>query len=128
MKIILSAGDFGNWGESFAQKSAEFLIKRGAPVDRIILVNQGFDTESEIAAVASFLGNKNQIALITSASHQYRAQLYFSSHGIDAVGIPTDFFSNGELKIEISKPDAAALLKINRALHEYFGIIEALAF
>lgn len=128
LKIILSAGDFGNWGESFAHKSAKFLVNRGVPADKIRIVPHGFDTESEIAAVASFLGNTNQIALITSASHQYRAQLYFSNHGIDADGIPTDFFSNGELTIEISKPNAAAILKINRALHEYLGIIEALTF
>ncbi|MCG7644882.1 YdcF family protein [Alteromonas sp. Cnat3-28] len=128
LKIILSAGDFGNWGESFAHKSAKFLVNRGVPADKIRIVPHGFDTESEIAAVATFLGNKKQIALITSASHQYRAQLYFSNHGIDAVGIPTDFFSNGELTIEVTRPDMSALLAINRALHEYLGIIEVIAF
>lgn len=128
LKIILSAGDFGNWGESFAHKSAKFLINRGIPADKIKVVPQGFDTESEIAAIAKFLGDKRQLALITSASHQYRAQLYFSSHGIDAVGIPTDFFSNGKLTVEVTRPNAGALLVINRALHEYLGIIEVLAF
>ena len=125
--IVLTAGDFGNWGESFATKSARFLEDRGIPKSRLVIVSEGHDTKSEVLALAS-LNDAKKIALVTSASHQYRAQYYFAQQNMPVYGFPTDFLSNGSLDFAPHLPEANCLITINRALHEYLGILEALIF
>lgn len=124
LTLIVSAGNFGGWEYSYAEKAKEFLLEHGVPDKKIIVISEGYDTDSETQAIAKSL-NSDTVLVVTSASHQKRAQSYFNKHGITAWGIPTDYLTNSRIDSSLSAPDIYSMLVIKRAMHEYLGLLEA---
>jgi len=71
---------------------------------------------------------EDQFLLVTSAVHMPRAMALFKKAGMNPVAAPAGFFDRKEkrrLSPEEFFPNAEALQKSDRAVHEYLGIVWA---
>lgn len=121
-QIVVSGGNLADWPKTLAEYSREFLVQQGIPNKSISVVNNGFNTRSEVSAICEKL-EVEEIALVTSASHQLRATREFQKCGIKVTNIPVDFLTQPNIKFEISLPNADSLKRSERAIHEYLGLI-----
>ena len=123
MPIYLAGGILGPDNKvAIAEHNKQFLIMMGVKEADIHTVPQGYNTESELAALAPQLKGK-KIALITSASHLPRTTNYFEYFGLDYLAIPVDHLSKITIKPMIDLPNARALYRSERAIHEYLGLL-----
>lgn len=99
-----------------------FFRKMGVPEQDILIVPQGRNTETEVAALAPLLKNK-YISLVTSASHMPRAIQYFEDHGLKVLPIPVEHLSRKNIELTLGLPNASSLYRSERAIHEYLGLI-----
>jgi uncharacterized SAM-binding protein YcdF (DUF218 family) len=113
-------------GRNVAPGMAVAAEALGVPKDRIVALNQPRDTREEAAAVAARVGDA-PFLLITSAYHIPRARALFEKQGANPVPVcachrvaPDEPFEMNDLV-----PRGHSLMKSERALHEYMGILWA---
>ncbi len=87
--ILLSGGAMRFGHQSMAQISANLLITLGVPEDKIKVIEQGRDTNSEVVALKRYLGPLAPV-LVTSATHMKRAVRLFARHGISVIPAPAE--------------------------------------
>jgi uncharacterized SAM-binding protein YcdF (DUF218 family) len=126
-KLILSGG--GNRHEATeADLLAAAGASLGAPQDRMVLESQSRDTIDEVRALRALLGEE-RFALVTSATHLPRAMAMFKKAGMNPIPAPTDYLALDEPAGMGSLlgliPRAGAGGTIERALHEYLGLLWA---
>jgi uncharacterized SAM-binding protein YcdF (DUF218 family) len=101
-------------------QSAQVL---GVPAGDIVEDGQGFDTAGEALAVRRAIGSEPFI-LVTSATHLPRALALFRKQGLDPLPSPADFTGLPHLGPAIL-PGAGAVVNVERAVHEYLGMLFA---
>jgi uncharacterized SAM-binding protein YcdF (DUF218 family) len=123
MPIYLAGGVLGK-KDKFSQASHNkaFFELMGVDGADVFITPKGFNTETEVAELASLLKDK-QISLVTSASHLPRAVRYFEEHNIKVLPIPVEHLSRRKIEPMINLPNATSLYRSERALHEYLGLI-----
>jgi uncharacterized SAM-binding protein YcdF (DUF218 family) len=123
-QLILSGGSSG-----MTTSEAEVLgaagVSLGAPRDHMVLESQSWDTIDEVRALRVLLG-QNRFVLVTSAMHMSRAMAMFRKAGMSPIAAPTDYLASGEDSDMLGWfPHAGAGQMIERALHEYLGLLWA---
>lgn len=113
-------------GRNVAPGMAVAAEALGVPREQIVALNDPRDTREEAAAVAERVGEA-PFLLITSAYHIPRARALFEKQGAHPIPVcachrvaPDDPFEVNDLF-----PRAHSLMKTERALHEYLGILWA---
>jgi uncharacterized SAM-binding protein YcdF (DUF218 family) len=107
---------------------AEFLSREaqslGVPAGQIVEERRTWDTADEARLIKERLGTAPFI-LVTSASHLPRAVRLFRKQGLDPIPSPSDFgaLDTPGLSGLSLIPAAGPLSKIERATHEYLGIL-----
>jgi uncharacterized SAM-binding protein YcdF (DUF218 family) len=106
---------------SQAHHNKAFLEFMGVASNDIFTSEIGFNTETEVAALATLLGTKH-ISLVTSASHLPRAVRYFEELNIKVLPIPVEHLSRKRVEPVFDLPSASNLYRSERAIHEYLGL------
>jgi uncharacterized SAM-binding protein YcdF (DUF218 family) len=101
-------------------RTAELL---GVPPADIVSQPQSIDTDDEARAVRRQVGDA-PVILVTSASHLPRAVGLFRKQGVDAVPSPADYVGLAP-RAPTFLPAAAPLNTVEKALHEYLGMLFA---
>lgn len=118
---LIVSGYAGKNSISCAQAYAEMAIDMGINPERIIKLEDPRDTHEEALAAKNIIGNA-RLALVTSASHMPRAYNYFASQNINAFTAPTFYLAKYSEQSDL-KFNAAGLLKSERAIYEYIGLL-----
>lgn len=121
-KLILSGG--GVYGPS-SEAEAMFRVARALRVPRedLILESESRDTEEQARLIEPLVG-KEELLLVTSASHMPRAMAVFREQGLHCMAAPT----NHQIKrYEGIVPDSffpqpKGLEKATTAFYEYLGL------
>jgi uncharacterized SAM-binding protein YcdF (DUF218 family) len=123
-KLVLSGG--GNRDETTeAHLLAAASASLGAGADRMVLESQSCDTIDEVRALRTVLGEE-RFVVVTSATHLPRAMAMFKKAGMNPIAAPTDYLALHEAAGMVDWiPHAGAAFVIERALHEYLGILWA---
>jgi uncharacterized SAM-binding protein YcdF (DUF218 family) len=122
-KIILSGGAVFN-----RHPEAETLLRTAqmlnVPQRDIVLDNNSKDTEEQAVQISSMVG-KDRFILVTSAYHMPRAVAIFKKIGLLPIPAPTNHMvlKKGNIRPEDFYPSSGALLKVERAAHEYLGLV-----
>ncbi len=119
-KLIVS-GYAGHNSISCAQAYSDMAISMGMKPSRIIKLENPRDTEEEAIAVKKIIG-ENSMALATSASHMPRALTFFKQQNLNVTAAPTFYIAKKGGNINW-RFDANALLKSERAIYEYIGLL-----
>ena len=122
-KLILSGGQPF---ERVPEAEVMFEVARIAGVDStdIILESESLDTDDEARFLRPIIGSDHFI-LVTSASHMPRAVKLFQYYGMNPIPAPTDHLVRRKQVIapDAFAPKSHALLKAERAFHEYLGYL-----
>ena len=96
--------------------------------DDIVLESQSKDTGQQAQFVQGIVQDDRCI-LVTSAVHMPRAMLVFEQKGLKPIPAPTDFgdWMRKENSPNQFFPRASELRKVEAALHEYLGLLWAIA-
>jgi uncharacterized SAM-binding protein YcdF (DUF218 family) len=122
MPIYLAGGVLGKKDKySQASHNKAFFESMGIDSTDIFITPIGFNTETEVAALAPQLKGK-KISLVTSASHLPRAVKYFEENAIEVLPIPVEHLSRKHVEPVIDLPNASSLYRSERAIHEYLGL------
>ena len=123
-QLVLSGSSF--WDKkSHAEAMRQAAIKAGIPDRRIISIPQPHDTYQESVAIAPVVVDSPTV-LVTSASHMPRAVKLFNDQGITVIPAPTDYLTRRKgaaFSLFDLMPDPSNLKKVQRALHEYYGML-----
>ncbi len=126
-RLVLSGGS-NSAGTSEATVLAAAGVSLGAPADRMVFESMSRDTFDEVRVLRALLGEE-RFALVTSAVHLPRAMAMFRRAGMNPIPAPTDYLAFGESAgmdhVLGLIPHAGAALTIERALHEYLGLLWA---
>lgn len=121
--LLLSGGS----GEPLteAEVMREMAIQFGFPAKRIIMDQLSQTTYQSAANLARFVppNSATKVYLVTSAYHMPRAFLAFRASRPDICAWPVDFSRHDRPYLLRFLPSARAMERINRALHEYVGIV-----
>jgi uncharacterized SAM-binding protein YcdF (DUF218 family) len=97
----------------------QLLIDSGVPAKDILMQSQPKDTKEEAIAIKKRLG-KTPFILVTSAYHMPRSMAIFKTEGLNPTPAPTDFQKEN---LFASMPSGRYLKKMERAWHEYIGLL-----
>jgi uncharacterized SAM-binding protein YcdF (DUF218 family) len=123
-KLLLSGGGNGP-GNTDADLLAAAGVSLGAATDRMILESESWDTIDEVRALRALLGEE-RFVVVTSATHLPRAMAMFKKAGMNPIAAPTDYLALHEAAGMVDWiPHAGAGFMIERALHEYLGLLWA---
>jgi uncharacterized SAM-binding protein YcdF (DUF218 family) len=107
--------------------SMRAAIARGIPAEKILVSREVGNTIDEAYAVASLMRERGwtKILLVTSAWHMPRASRLFNKAGVSFLPFPVDFQVNPKTPLTMLDflPRAGALLQIETALRECYGIL-----
>lgn len=81
------------------------------PTDRILIEDQGRDTEEQTRLIAQIVG-KERVVLVTSLRHMPRSMGLFKEYGLDAMPAPTSYPASSKdtlADLLIPRPSAAAV-------------------
>ncbi len=121
--LVLSGGAKQDWARPAAGYS---VLARSLGVDPSALIVRGesLDTYDEARAIAGLVGTE-PFVLVTSAYHMPRAVMLFERMGAHPVPAPTGQRVTPSEHFDIRRwlPNASALHKSERALHEYLGLL-----
>ena len=121
--VILTGGDFGDDKILFAQKSKALLIRLGADPNKIVEINEGHNTQTEIDAAKDYFNNK-RVLVVSSATHGIRLISMIEPYSKKLYFDPVDFNTPGLLYFELFPPSMSAMNAVNRALYEYLAILK----
>jgi uncharacterized SAM-binding protein YcdF (DUF218 family) len=130
--LVLSAGgprDPGQLGEGARLK--EIAIRRGVPSEAVIVTRETLNTASEAKALAelSVRLHWKRVLLVTSAFHMPRAMRLFRDSAGEVIPVPVNYQTSvpglplSSAALDQYLPQAEALLRSERALREYLGLI-----
>lgn len=124
-KLIIAGGALFD-PSADSEVMAKVANNLGVAQKDIVLVSDTKDTKDQARQVKSIVGSDLHI-LVTSASHMPRALALFGKLGMSPIPAPTDFWVKRKQRIApgIFFPNANSLRKVEKALHEYLGIIWA---
>jgi uncharacterized SAM-binding protein YcdF (DUF218 family) len=120
--LVVSGGAPPPWvppSHGYARLAREL----GVPANRIVVLDQPRDTRGEAEAVARLLGSR-PFVLVTSAYHMPRAMRLMQRAGLRPVAAPTAHRLHGNgLRLSALTPGSSSLQRVERALHEYLGLV-----
>jgi uncharacterized SAM-binding protein YcdF (DUF218 family) len=122
MVILAGAQYFGD-GMTEAEAMELFLLDLGVPPAAIVLEQRSRTTQENARYTAQLLDNigKNDILLVTSATHMARAVSHFEALGLAVVPTATDYKSAGLKSRYCCLPDADALNDSRTVFKELLG-------
>lgn len=92
------------------------------PMEKVIIEDQSRNTVESARFATDFIGNQEQILLITSASHTPRAMGCFEKEGFKVQPYPTVYHTNDELiSPSMFLPSYEALMKWHILFKEWMG-------
>jgi uncharacterized SAM-binding protein YcdF (DUF218 family) len=119
-KLVLSGG-FGDGHQTHADILAGAAVALGVAREDLVLEKRTFDTADEAHFISPIVG-QDPFILVSSASHLPRAVRLFRKQGKDPLPSPTDYAAiPTDLGLDSFFPSPSALLKLERAQHEYLG-------
>ncbi|MBA2944073.1 YdcF family protein [Paenibacillus sp. CGMCC 1.16610] len=129
LPILLSGGQVFTDSGNESQISKRHLIALGVPEASIFLDDTSRNTEENALHTQAMLtanGWQHPI-LVTSAFHMARSVKQFQKLKVDVTPYPTDYISQGQQALGISKfiPSASGLSNTSIALKEYLGLLAA---
>jgi uncharacterized SAM-binding protein YcdF (DUF218 family) len=112
---------------SHAEASREAALALGVPADAIALAPEPRDTQEEARAVAGRLPAGEIVFLVSGAAHLRRATRFFESEGLRPIPAPALFYAVASPTLGLGDllPSAAGYAKVDRAAHEYLGLLWA---
>ena len=126
-KLVLSGGLYAN-PETPQEMltNYRFVTMLGVDETDIIVRNISRDTAEEARNVAPVVGEA-PFFLVTSASHMPRALALFEAQGLHPIPAPTSYMTEllHFIGAESFYPSAGNLLKSERAIYEYLGMLWA---
>jgi len=122
-KLILSGGAIFDPAPN-AEAMRLVALELGVPDSDIALQPEPQDTYEEVRSLRDRLGN-SPFVIVTSASHMPRAMALLEKAGMHPIPAPTNQLVKQSRQFETSYvfPEALSLLKVETALHEYYGLI-----
>lgn len=119
---IIASGYGGTEPFSNAFMMKEVAIAMGIPENHIQILEYPKDTEQEAQAVSSIVSSSS-FALVTSASHMYRAIQVFSTAGLDPIPAPTGHLAQDPSRADWWEyfPSAQNIRMIERWWYETMG-------
>ena len=122
-KIILSGGavyDSASEAATFAKVAAILHVNAGD----IILEEVSRDTEEQAENMRPIVG-QDRFILVTSAYHMPRAMAIFNKEGLKPVPAPTNHLVKDRQMTAPGDfyPSSLGLMKAERAMHEYLGLL-----
>lgn len=122
-KMIFS-GFGGSDPMAHSQIMKQAAISLGVNEQDIITFSEPKDTHQEALVIKGFVADQPLI-LVTSASHLPRATALFEKQGVKVIPAPADFTIKQIRQTGFSnyKFEAENILKSERAIHEYLGIL-----
>ena len=121
-KLLLSGGTV------HSQLLADAALSLGVPRQRIALAPDVLDTADETRALHTVLG-REPFVLVTSAAHMPRSVAMCRKAGMNPIAAPTDYLGDYEpwspRDLLNLIPHAGPGLRVERALHEYLGLVWA---
>lgn len=123
-KLIVS-GAYGAPGPTHAKVLASIAEGMGVARADIVLEERTYDTHDEAMAVRNLVGGNTTVILVTSATHLPRAAALFRKQGLDPLPSPADVVGIDPPGVDVGSffPDGGAMFEIQRAWHEYLGMI-----
>jgi uncharacterized SAM-binding protein YcdF (DUF218 family) len=124
-KILIAGGAlYDRYADS--EVMAKVAYELGVTKENIVLISDAKDTKDQACQVKSIIGKDLHI-IVTSASHMPRAVTLFRKLGMSPIPAPTDFWVKRKETIAPGNffPSAISLRKLEKAFHEYIGIIWA---
>ncbi len=106
---------------SSAQAYTDMAISMGIESSRIIKLESAKNTIEEAAAIKNIVG-KNSMALVTRASHMPRVLNYFEKQELNISPSPVYYLAKNSEQTNW-RFDANGLLKSERAIFEYLGLL-----
>ena len=124
-KLILSGGAvFSTITE--AKAMADVAIALGVDNKNLILESESKDTKDQARLIQKIVGD-NQFILVTSASHMPRSMALFNKKGMHPIPAPTGHQIKEKQKVTPAMffPSAGRMEKMEKAFHEYLGLVWA---
>jgi len=124
-RLILTGKSWIDGVTPEANVMADVAKEWGVKPEDIVVEAEARDTEDHAIYVKKIVG-KDRFVLVTSASHMPRAMALFLAQGMKPIPAPTDYMiieREGGLRPGDFFPDADALEKAERAVHEYLGLV-----
>ena len=126
-KIVVSGGrpDGQQALPSEAEAMGDLLVAFGVPRDALILEEESTTTRGNAVHCAKLMRERGfrRALLVTSALHMPRAAAALHATGVEFTPVATDFEVDGVARgVSAWFPDADALLRSTRALHEWTGM------
>lgn len=84
-EILFVSGGLGKEGFYEGDKMQEYLIEQGIPRERIIVDNQGNNTQQTVSHVLQRFGTEISVAVVSQYHHISRAKLAFRKAGVNKV-------------------------------------------
>ncbi len=124
-RLILSGGNvFDDKPEAETMRAIAKIM--GVDDDAIILDSHSLDTQDQALNIKVLAGDDDFI-LVTSASHMPRSMALFNRQGMSPIPAPANHAvrQKDELSPDDYFPNAHALRKSEKMIHEYLGILWA---
>ncbi len=128
-QLVLSGG--GNGEISQAEALREAALALGVSPERIHLEPTPRDTGEEAERMAALLESRDSLdepfLLVTSSAHMPRSVRHFHARGLNPVPAPGHAYvrSRRDLALRDFFPTASGYRKVERAVHEYLGMMWA---
>jgi uncharacterized SAM-binding protein YcdF (DUF218 family) len=125
-RLVLTGPGNSPGGETHAAVMARAATALGVSPDRLHLIDTPRDTEEEIAAVRTLLGDA-PVAVVTSAWHLPRTMAYAQKAELKAVPCPADFSAraNPEFRWNDWTCDLTGLERSTKGIYERLGLLWA---
>ncbi|MFC3094635.1 YdcF family protein [Alteromonas sediminis] len=122
--LLLTGGNFlKDENVNYSQEAASLHRTFGFSESQLHIIGQGSSTREELQSITQIVG-KNNIIIVTSATHAYRVAALSAELGMHADVVSVNFHSSGELSPYIAMPSIHSLEKTRHALYEYFAILK----
>lgn len=124
-KLILSGGS-GFDPVPNAKVMARVALDLGLTEKELVLESESKDTRDQALLLKKTIGSE-KFVLVTSATHMPRSMALFKKLGMQPIPAPTDYTvkTNERLSPGSFFPGAGNIVKVERAIHEYLGMIWA---
>ncbi|MEH6590021.1 MAG: YdcF family protein [Halioglobus sp.] len=121
--ILLVGAQYFGLGISEAEAMELFLLDLGVPQSAIVLEQRSRNTAENARYTAQLLEElgKNDILLVTSATHMERARRHFESQGLKVIPATTDYRSGSLSSRYCCLPDTSALSDSRSVFKELLG-------
>lgn len=104
----------------------DLLVRLGVPGGDILVEDRSRTTHENALRTAEILASlgKTRIALVTEAHHLRRSVAAFRAQGLDVVPAGCSYTGSDPPELPVGLlPDAGAALKVQRATHEWLGLV-----